>query len=473
MSETPHRSEGVRLALAGVFLVVCLASLDHNMVATALPQVAADLGGLGQVSWIVTAFLLPATVTMPLYGKLSDVFGRRRVLAFAVITFVVGSVLCAASQTMLQLIAFRAIQGLGAGGLFTLALTILADLAPPTQRARYQAIVVSAAAICQFLGPLAGGILTEYGSWRWVFLINPPVGVIALLMIWRGIAPRATRGAAQLDFMGAATLIITASAFLFALAALAEPAWRTLAAPSLAVAAAGAAAFTAVERRASDPILPFDIFRRPSYALGVSAFAAMTFAMYATMSFAPLFLQNALGLTPSQSGTAILAQVFGMVCASAIATRWRAAAENLKAAAMTGVGAEIIGIGGLAACAVLGWGVEAVIACLMIRGLGMGAAVPMVTTIVQNAIGGHQLGAATSAMMFVRSMGGVIGVAVAGMVIALLFEQGAGVAFGAIFALNALLMCAAFALLRALPASPTRPPQPPSPGAASPIDPLH
>lgn len=446
-----------RLALGGVFLVVCLASLDHNIVATALPQVVADLGGVEHLGWVVTAFLLPSTVAMPLYGKMSDLYGQRNVLTFAVATFLVGSALCGLAQSMLQLILFRALQGVGAGGLFTLALTVIASTVAPAERARYQALVVGAVAVCQFAGPLAGGLITEHFSWRWVFLINPPVGLAALALIWLGIASKRAPDRPAIDYAGAATLMLGAALFMLGLTNILENA--ALGALLALGAAVAFGAFFSIERRARDPILPFRVFEAPAYARGVIALTGMTFAVHGTLAFTPLFLQAGLGLTPSESGAAMIAQVIGMVLCSAVVTRTSAVSGHLKSVALFGVALETVGIAGFAASALLHGGVGIFIFFLFARGLGMGASIPILTTLVQNAAPSRLLGVATSTMMFVRSFGGVIGVTVTGLVLALVAgaapDGGAAIfhtAIGGAFALHALVMLASWLLVLTLPA---------------------
>ena len=463
-----------RTAVAGVFLVTCVASLDINIVATALPSVVADLGGLEHIAWVVTAFTLAGTVAMPLYGKLGDLFGRRSMLLITLSIFLISSALCGLAQSMPQLILFRGLQGLGAGGLLTLASAVLADIVEPTRRPRVQATLVTAVAISQFSGPVVGGLLTEHLSWRWVFLVNIPIGAAAMALIWLGVPSKSAAKDVSIDYLGAITLTATASLFMFALSGLSNPEDGHSLALIVSAAVAGITFFL-VERRAREPILPFSVFGAPTYVIGVAALTFATFAASGVISFAPLFLQAALGLTPSQSGAAVIAQVLGMLCTSAFVTRSARASERLKLVVLSGVTCEAIALAGIAASALLGGGLSIFLVFLFLRGVGMGANIPILMTVVQNTANSANLGVATSTMMFVRSLGGVLGVTIAGLVIDFAAgsadlahdPKGYGAAIGVSFAINAAVTCVAIFFVAALPASVSAPP----PGRHRPPDP--
>lgn len=470
-----------RWALGGVFLVTSVASLDHNIVATALPDMVASLSGLEHIAWVVTAFSLSATVTMPLYGKLGDLFGRRTMLLIAVSVFLLASMLCGLAQSMLQLILFRGLQGLGAGGLFTLASAVMADIVAPAQRPRVQATLMTAIAACQFAGPVVGGLLTEFLSWRWVFLINLPVGIAALALIWLAVPHKVAPKDVSIDYLGALTLTIAASLFMLALSALGLPETRANSPILFLGAALAAVAVFFVERRAREPILPFSVFKTPLYVVGVTALGFATFAASGAVSFTPLFLQTALGLTPSQSGMAIIAQVLGMLCTNTFITRSSAVTAHLKTVMLIGVSCETLALTGLAVTALTGGGLTLFLVFLFLRGVGMGANTPLLMTLVQSTANSANMGVATSTMMFTRALGGVLGATIAGLVINMA-AQGAdpnlnpsafGHAIGVSFAFNAAVMCAAIFFVTRLPAPtiPTPPAQHRPRDPASPIDP--
>jgi EmrB/QacA subfamily drug resistance transporter len=401
---------------------------------------------------------------MPLYGKLGDVFGRRAMVFVSVFIFLTGSVLCGFAQSMLQLIVFRALQGAGAGGLLTLALTVIADVVEPRQRGRYQSLIVATVAVCQLAGPLMGGALTEYLSWRWIFHINLPIGAVALTLIWFGLTtPHQTR-AHQVDYSGVIALSITSALVMLLLTWGGSTfAWNSPVVAVLAGAALlSAYVFLLVERGASEPILPLRLFSDRRFALGVSALTLMTFAMQSTMVFAPLYLQVVLGLSPSQSGMAMVAQVSGMLCASLV-TRSAATSERPKHMVIAGVATEAASLLGLTVLAFLDAGVGVFAALLFVRGLGMGVGIPILTSMLQNNAEPADLGVATSSMMFVRSIGGVFGVSLGGLILNMLLSR-AGVnvlhaahidiyrnAIGASFMLNTLCMLTAVLMIKALP----------------------
>ncbi|KAF1047284.1 MDR family MFS transporter [Xylophilus sp.] len=411
----------LRIAVAGLMLAMVLSALDQNIVAAALPRMASDLGGLAHLPWVATAFMVASTVSTPLYGRLSDIHGRRPLFVVSIGIFLAASALCGLARSMPELIVFRALQGLGAGGLMTLSQTTIGDLVGPRERARWQGLFTGAFAVCSVVGPALGGLLTQALSWRWVFYVNLPVGAVALalLLVALGRAPRAAaRSGRRIDTAGAALL---AAATLLWLAArllgghgIAWASWR------MAGLAAGAlvllAAFVAVERRVAEPLMDLSLFGVPAFRAGVLATAAMAFAMMGALVFLPLYLQLVLGRQPAEAGLLMLPQVAGMVVSAAVGGRLVARTGRFQRALRIGVALEGAGLALLAVCAFAGAPAAAFGAALVLLGLGMGVGMPNATVIVQNAVPRGQLGAATATMSFLRSLGGVAGVAVSGAV---------------------------------------------------------
>uniref|UniRef100_UPI0011095DAE MFS transporter n=1 Tax=Poseidonocella sp. HB161398 TaxID=2320855 RepID=UPI0011095DAE len=271
----------LRRVFAGLLVAMALAALDQSIVNTALPRMASDLGGLSHLSWVVTAFMLANTVSTPIYGKMSDMFGRRPFLLGAVALFLIMSMLCGLAQTMGQLIAFRFVQGIGAGGIMTLSQTVVSDLVTPRERVRYQGLFSGAFAFSSLAGPLLGGALTTLLSWRWVFYINLPLGALALALLWTALPPSPPRRRHRIDYAGALLLVIGASALLllFSLGG-SLFAWGSAASCGLgAVALVALAGFLFVETRAAEPVINLALFRIGSFATGILTMSCMGFAM--------------------------------------------------------------------------------------------------------------------------------------------------------------------------------------------------
>src|SRR5215831_5089941 len=309
MSELTHLQEGVtqaqfRTSMAGLLGVLTLASLDQNIVATALPGIVSELGGLAHLSWVVTAFLVASTATTPLYGKLSDIYGRKRLFFVAVGIFLVGSALCGLSQNMGQLIAFRAVQGLGAGGLITLSQTTVGDLLAPRERGRYQGLFTAVFAACSVAGPLLGGFITDVLSWRWIFYINLPIGAVALGLIATVLRKPTQVIHHRIDFEGAALMVGgTVFAILVLTLDTSREAWSRPA--PWVEAAAVVVSFGLLawrERHAEEPILPPRLFRDRVFVIGATVMGLTAFALFGAVIFLPLFFQLVLGAAASKAG---------------------------------------------------------------------------------------------------------------------------------------------------------------------------
>jgi EmrB/QacA subfamily drug resistance transporter len=405
--------------LLALGLGVLLAALDQTIVATALPTVAGDLGGLTHLAWVVTAYLVAETVSMPLYGKLGDVVGRKRVLMTAIGLFLAGSALSGLAGSMLELALFRALQGLGAGGLIVTAMAVIADLVPPRERARYMGLIGGVFAVASVAGPLLGGLLVDQLSWRWVFYVNLPVGAAALAVIARQLpaSPRAERR--PIDVLGAALLTVTAAGVVLVCSwGGAQYAWDSPAILVLAaVALAALAAFVARERRAADPVLPLELFRiRAFSAAGLSGFL-VGMSMFGAITFLPLYLQIVDGTSATEAGLRMLPFVAGSLIASALSGRVISRARRYKPYPVAGAGLMVAGLLLLSGLDQRSSDVLAA-ADMLLVGIGIGLVMQVVILVAQNHAPRRHMGVATSTATFGRSIGASIGVAIFGAIFA-------------------------------------------------------
>lgn len=406
---------------AGLILAMVLAALDQSIVSTALPTIASELGGLSHMTWVVTAFMLTSTISAPLYGKFSDMYGRRPLFALSILTFLLASALCGAAHSMAQLIVFRGLQGLGAGGLMTLSQTVVGSLVSPAERGRYQGLFTGAFAVSSVTGPLLGGVITTHFSWRWVFFINLPIGVMSLLLVLTTLPRMPSTRHHQIDYAGALLLTGGTSAALLLLNASGSMLdWHS---PWLvATAALTIAAFAwliRVEQRAAEPIINLQLFSIRAYAVCVFASGMMAFAMMGSLVFMPLYFQLVLGQTAAQSGFMMLPQVLAMLVSSIVGGQISSRTRRFTQLLAFGVLLETLGLAGLAACAHFGASVPWFLGVVAILGVGMGVGMPNATVVVQNAVPATSLGSATASMSFIRSLGGSLGVALSGGVMAL------------------------------------------------------
>jgi EmrB/QacA subfamily drug resistance transporter len=406
-----------RLSFAGLLTTMALASLDQNIVSTALPRIVGELGGLAHLPWVITAFMLTSTATAPLYGKLSDMHGRRPLFVVAILVFTAGSALCGLARSMTGLILFRGLQGLGAGGLMVLAQTAIADLVPPRQRGRYQGLFTGVFALCSVTGPVLGGAITEALSWRWIFYVNLPVGAAALSLIMMALPHSERRPVAhRVDYLGAVLLTMTTAALLLLLS------WGgTMApwlSPTIAGLALGAAALLALllarERVAAEPILPLPLFSNPVFAIAVAVVAVTATALFGTFVFLPTFFQLVQGESPSNAGLLTTPLMAGLIVASVIGGRLVSARGRYKGLTVLGLGLAIAGLIAISATARASAPLPAIEAALVVTGAGLGLVMPNLTVAIQNAVAPETLGVATSAVSFFRSLGGAFGVALSG-----------------------------------------------------------
>lgn len=405
---------------SGVALAMLMAAMDQTIVATALPTMASEFGGLDLLPWVVTAYLLASTATTPIYGKLSDLYGRKRVLQVAILLFLAGSVLCTAAQSMTQMIVFRGIQGLGGGGLMSLAFTIIGDVVAPRERGRYQGMIGGVFALASVAGPLLGGVFTETIGWHWIFLINLPLGAAALVMTHRALDRLpAGRAKPRIDLLGAALLAGAVTSLLVVATRGGGPGFGWTSSGCLGLAGLGAvllAVFLWHERRTEEPILPMHLFRLPVVAIANPVVAVSAMVLFAGIVFLPLHLQLVQGAGATASGLLLLPLVLGMTLGSVGCGRLIARTGRYKTFPLVGLtlaAAMYLVLGLLPAIA--GDGLWSTLV-LVPLGMGLGLVMPVMTVAVQNAVAQRDLGAATASVGFFRSLGGSVGVALFGAV---------------------------------------------------------
>lgn len=404
----------IRRVFAGLMIGLLLSALDGTIVATALPTMAGDLGGTHLLSWVFTAYLLTSTVTVPLYGKLCDVHGRKRLFQIAIVLFVLGSVAIAASQTMLQLVLARAFQGLGAGGLVTLAMTIVGDIITPRQRGRYMGYITSVFAFASVAGPLVGGFFVDHLTWRWAFLINVPLSLVALVVTERNLRFDVPRRDRTVDYPGA--LLLTAGIVVVLLASVAgeERAWSSPWVPGLLTAGVALLAlFVWQQRRAPEAIIPPALFRDDVFGVATGINLLMGIALFAAMVFLPVFLQISLGVSATASGLLIMPMMIALLVASILGGRLMTRTGRYKPITLLGTVLLVCGTGVLAT---MHTGSNRFVAsgAMLLVGTAIGLAMPVLTVAIQNSVDPHHLGAATSMTDFSRKIGGVFGVALLG-----------------------------------------------------------
>ncbi|MFJ5994108.1 DHA2 family efflux MFS transporter permease subunit [Streptomyces sp. NPDC092370] len=409
----------VLVSIGALLLGMLLAALDQTIVSTALPTIVSDLGGLDHLSWVVTAYLLAATAATPLWGKLGDQYGRKRLFQTAIVIFLIGSALCGTAQDMGQLIAFRALQGLGGGGLIVLSMAIVGDLVPPRERGRYQGLFGAVFGATSVLGPLLGGLFTQHLSWRWVFYVNLPVGVVALAVIATVLHIPRTARRHVIDYLG--TFLIAAVATCLVLVASlggttwAWGSWRIVGLAVLGVVLAFA--FVAVERRAAEPVLPLKLFRVRTFTLSAVISFVVGFAMFGAMTYLPTFLQVVQGVSPTMSGVHMLPMVLGLLLASTASGQIVSRTGRWKVFPIAGTGITTLGLLLLHQLDERSSTAE-LSGFFFVFGLGLGLVMQVLVLIVQNAVPYEDLGVATSGATFFRSIGASFGVAVFGTVFA-------------------------------------------------------
>jgi EmrB/QacA subfamily drug resistance transporter len=411
-----HRE--ILIVFSGLMLGMLLAALDQTIVATALPTIVGDLGGLDHLSWVVTAYLLTSTASTPLYGKVSDLVGRKVVFQAAITIFLAGSALSGLSQTMGQLIAFRAVQGLGAGGLMAMAMAIIGDIVSPRERGRYQGYTGAVFAFSSVAGPLAGGFFVDHLSWRWVFYVNLPIGVAALVVTSVVLRLPVRRLQHKVDYLGSALLVGAVTCLLLvSVWGGSEYAWGS---PTIAgLTAAGVllvGGFVIQERRAAEPVLPLRLFRNPIFSVTSAAAVVVGASMFGAIVYMPLYLQVVNGASPTTSGLQLTPLMVGVIIGSVGSGRIISRRGRYKAFPVAGTAIMTAGLFLLSRLDAH-TSRPAQVAAMAVVGLGVGLVMQVLVLAVQNSVAHRDLGTATSASSFFRSMGGAFGVAVYGSIL--------------------------------------------------------
>jgi EmrB/QacA subfamily drug resistance transporter len=406
------------LVMVGVMMALFLAALDQTIVATALPRIVQEFHGLEHLSWVITAYLLASTVVVPIYGKLSDLYGRKPFILSAIVLFLIGSVLSGLSRNMLELVIFRAIQGLGGGAIFANAFAVVGDLYPPAERGRWQGLLGGVFGLSSIIGPMLGGWLTDHASWRWNFFINIPVGIVAFVGV-ASLLPHIEPGrkGRSIDYAGAILLTISLVALLLGLIGGGAKGWTSPAILGLlGTALVGLFLFGLVERRAAEPILPLSLFRNRIFTVSIAALFLVGIGMFGAIVFIPLYAQLVLGMDATGSGTILTPLTLAFVAASVFAGQVTSRTGRYKAVAVGGLALATVALFVMSRMTAATPPASLVLR-MVATGLGIGATLPVFTLAVQNAFEHEMLGIATASTQLFRSVGATVGTAVLGSVL--------------------------------------------------------
>ncbi|MFF3302813.1 MDR family MFS transporter [Streptomyces sp. NPDC001741] len=417
-AETPAEpaARSVRVVVLALMITMLLAMLDNLIVGTAMPTIVGDLGGLEHLSWVVTAYTLATAASTPIWGKLGDLYGRKGVFLTSIVIFLIGSVLSGMAQDMGQLIGFRAVQGLGAGGLMVGVMAILGDLVPPRERGKYQGMMAGVMAIAMIGGPLVGGTITDHLGWRWSFYINIPLGAVALAMVTAVLhLPRKERSTARIDYLGAALLTVGITAIVLVTTwGGTEYAWSSAVIMELiALGVASLVGFVFVETKAAEPIMPLHIFRSRNFTLMSVVGFMVGFVMFGAVLFLPLYQQSVQGASATNSGLLLLPLLLSMMVVSLIAGRITTSTGKYKIFPILG---SVLMVAGLFLLATMDTGTSRFTSGvhMAVLGAGMGFLMQITMLVAQNSVELKDMGVASSATTLFRTLGSSFGVAIMG-----------------------------------------------------------
>lgn len=412
------------MVIIGVMLGMLLAALDQTIVGTAMPRVIAELNGLEHYAWVFTAYMLTSTVSVPIYGKLSDIYGRRLFFVTGMVLFLLGSALSGMSQDMVQLILFRALQGLGAGAMMPIAQAIIGDIFPPAERGKWQGLMMAVFGLATIAGPTLGGWITDNLGWRWVFYVNLPLGIVAIAAAAFVLPKSVRRQNHKIDYLGSATLIGSAVPLLLAFSwAGTQYPWISFQIIGLlALAVVMGVIFFFVERKASEPIISPSLFHNSIFSVSVIAVFLLSVGMMGSTMYLPLFVQGVLGESATNSGVILTPMMLGFMISSIIGGQIMSRTGRYKFLALFSFFMGAIGMVLLALMNINTTSLE-VVRNMVVVGLGIGIGMSLFTIIVQNAFSREKLGEVTAGLTFFRSIGGTIGVAVLGTVMSNTFQN--------------------------------------------------
>jgi EmrB/QacA subfamily drug resistance transporter len=407
------------IIMGGVMLAMFLSALDSTIVATAMPKIVKELGGLSMLSWVFTAYMLTSTISVPLYGKLSDLYGRKIFFVSGIVIFMAGSAMAGASTTMWWLIMSRAIQGIGGGAIMVNAVAVIGDLFPPAERGKWQGLVGAVFGLSSVIGPLLGGWITDNSTWRWIFYINLPLGLITVFVLLT-VLPKIASDYKQknIDFLGGTTLAFSLTSLLLAMewsvGKYGWEAWQTLG--LFGAALVGLIAFIAVELRAEEPILPMELFRKRIFNVSAIVTFVSGLAMFGGIMYIPLFAQSVTGISATNSGLILTPMMLGLVVASAINGQIISRTGKYKISAF--IGAAVTTLGLYMMSLMTGETTSTgLIINMVVMGLGIGITMPIFLVAVQSAFEHKMLGVVTASIQLFRSIGGTIGVAIFGTIL--------------------------------------------------------
>lgn len=435
-SATPQKP--IRTIFATLALVMLLAALDQTIVSTALPTIAGELGGLTHLSWVVTAYLLTSTIVGPLYGKLGDLYGRKLVLQTGIVIFLVGSILSGLSQNMVQLIAFRALQGVGGGGLIVTILATVGDLIPPRERGKYQGIFAAVFGASTIIGPLIGGFFVDNLSWRWIFYVNVPLGILALIIIGAVFEAPPRRGGRTIDYAGAVLLSVSLTAIIMftSLGGATLPWASPLMIALMLLGLAATVAFLLVERSATEAILPLSLFGNRTFTVTCGVAFIVGFSLFGSVTYLPIYLQVVKGISPTASGLQLMPMMIAMFITSIVSGRLISRWGRYKIFPVIGTALMTLGVTLLSQLEVDSWIYQTAFDAMFV-GMGMGMIMQVLTMAVQNNVEYKVLGVATAGTSLFRAIGGAFGVAIFGAIFANgLHDRLAGPGMDFLFAIN-------------------------------------